>query len=78
LHRRWITQSQLVLGICIVALAIAAGVISERYVDRRFAFAAAADTETDPSAPCVNADGSWRNWSSPNVPMLSPKCEDGK
>jgi hypothetical protein len=29
-------------------------------------------------APCVETDGSWRHWSWPNVPMLSPKCEGAK
>jgi hypothetical protein len=24
---------------------------------------------------CVDKDGSWKNWSWANVPMLSPKCE---
>ncbi|CAN5506467.1 hypothetical protein BH11PSE4_BH11PSE4_06720 [soil metagenome] len=85
---KWMTRSQLGLGIAVVALAVAAGVVSERYVDRRFAKAPhelTDATSTPPAAPnpvptsaCVNADGTWRNWTSPNVPMLSPKCEDGK
>jgi hypothetical protein len=31
-----------------------------------------------PASACVERDGSWRNWSWPNVPMLSPKCEAAK
>jgi hypothetical protein len=82
MQSRWMTRSQLALGIAVVALAIVAGVVSERYVDRRFAARTGLqDQHTEPAAApsaCVNADGSWRNWTSPNVPMLSPKCEDGK
>jgi len=91
MHGSRITRSQLILGIAIVALAGAAGVISERYVERRFPVAPRAQNQSAepagaspaeplpvPPAACVNPDGTWRNWSSPNVPMLSPKCEDGK
>jgi hypothetical protein len=91
MHGSLMTRSQLIQGIAVVALAVIAGVISEGFVDRRFASRQNLQDEVpgpagkppseafpDAPAPCVNADGSWRNWTSPNVPMLSPKCEDGK
>ena len=28
------------------------------------------------SGACVDKDGSWKNWSWSNVPILSPKCDD--
>lgn len=34
---------------------------------------------TPSAAACVGDDGAWKNWPWPNVPTLSPKCdEDGR
>ncbi|AWM03421.1 hypothetical protein [Bradyrhizobium amphicarpaeae] len=57
---------------------IVAGYLSTTYVDQHFAsreamHAAAPSSGPAPSA-CVGEDGSWKNWSWPNVPALSPKC----
>ena len=85
------TRSQWAIGIATIVLTIIAGVISFDYVNRRFPPAPApveqvtaqdAKAQTDPAVKtpeaCVERDGSWRNWSWPNVPMLSPKCESAK
>ncbi|WP_441242261.1 hypothetical protein [Tardiphaga sp. 768_D3_N2_1] len=83
------TRSQWAIGIATIVLTIIAGVVSFDYVNRRFpapaeqAAAQDAKEQTDPTAAktpaaCVERDGSWRNWSWPNVPMLSPKCESAK
>ena len=86
------TRSQWAIGIATIVLTIIAGVMSFDYVNRRFPPKPApveqvteqdAKAQTDPSAAkppgaCVERDGSWRNWSWPNVPMLSPKCESAK
>jgi hypothetical protein len=87
-----VTRSQWAIGLATIVLAIIVGVMSFDYVNRRFPPAPApveqvtaqdAKAQTDPAAAktppaCVERDGSWRNWSWPNVPMLSPKCESGK
>ncbi|KZD24273.1 hypothetical protein A4A58_22530 [Tardiphaga robiniae] len=80
------------MGLATIVLTIIAGVMSFDYVNRRFPPKPApveqvteqdAKAQTDPAAVkppgvCVERDGSWRNWSWPNVPMLSPKCESAK
>ncbi|KYG23665.1 hypothetical protein SE92_28340 [Bradyrhizobium sp. AT1] len=55
---------------------IVAFYVSTSYVDQRFAARATAPAQTSAPAPsaCVGEDGSWKNWSWPNVPALSPKC----
>jgi len=87
-----VTRSQWVIGIATIVLTIIAGIMSFDYVNRRFPqksaptepAAAQDDKERADPAPvkppgaCVERDGSWRNWSWPNVPMLSPKCESAK
>jgi hypothetical protein len=87
-----VTRSQWAIGIATIVLTIIAGVISFDYVNRRFplkpppaeqAATPHAKDQTDrefvkSSGACTEPDGSWRNWSWPNVPMLSPKCETAK
>jgi hypothetical protein len=81
------TRSGFATGSIISIAVIAAGLVSARYVDRHFAMAEArkeraSDNQKDAPSPrpstssgaCVDADGSWKNWPWPNVPMLSPKC----
>ena len=52
----------------ILALAVVSNALLDIYFLRRDALAA-----QDRSA-CVDAKGSWVNWSWPNVPTLSPPC----
>jgi hypothetical protein len=80
-------RSQWFSGVAVTVLAIIAGTISFNDVNRRYAEAirdrdaagnAAANANSAPatsSTACVDSDGAWKNWSFPNVPMLSPKCE---
>jgi hypothetical protein len=83
-------RSGFTTGSIISVAVIAAGILSARYVDRHFATAAGRERvsnsqqETPSPQPstssgaCVDADGSWKNWPWPNVPMLSPKCRPDK
>ncbi len=73
------TRSELAKGSATFLVVIVAGFLSESYLDRHFVAETdkkAASTEsTEPSsAACVGKDGSWKNWSWSNVPILSPKC----
>jgi hypothetical protein len=72
------TRTELAMGTATFIAVIAAGLLSTTWVDRHYAAAAerplASDDIQTPSAPCVTADGSWKNWVWANVPMLSPKC----
>lgn len=84
------TRSEWAIGVTTIILAIIAGTISFDYVNRRYPDTPAdhpatksITEQTDtapvkPSGPCVAADGSWKNWPWPNVPMLSPKCDSAK
>jgi hypothetical protein len=84
------TRSGFVTGSIISVAVIAAGLVSTRYVNRHFATAAGRErvsnsqqeaTSPQPSTSsgaCIDADGSWKNWPWPNVPMLSPKCRPDK
>jgi hypothetical protein len=78
--------SDLTKGSTVLLGVIVAGYLSTTYVDQRFAApvkTASAPAPTSSSAPtnspassaCVDSDGSWKNWSWPNVPALSPKCK---
>jgi hypothetical protein len=67
------TRTELALGSMIFVAVIAAGIISVKQVDRHFA-AAEARGPAGTQGPCVDAEGSWKNWLWPNVPTLSPKC----
>jgi hypothetical protein len=85
-----VNRLQVAAGIATIVVAIVAGTISFDYVNRRYPATPAdhpttksAAEQTDsapvkPSGPCVAADGSWKNWPWPNVPMLSPKCDSAK
>ena len=81
------TKAELAKGSMIFITVIAAGSLSERYVDRTFAKAEATKNLAShdkveapgPPAPrgaCVDEEGSWKNWVWANLPMLSPKCAD--
>jgi hypothetical protein len=76
-----LTRSEWFMGVATTVLVIIAGTFSFDYVNRRYQATAAdpsADTSVAPAKPtaaCVDGDGAWKNWSYPNVPMLSPKCE---
>ncbi|MET0970042.1 MAG: hypothetical protein ABWY18_12620 [Tardiphaga sp.] len=81
-----LTTAQWLQGGATFAAVGLAGMVSIQAVNQRFAANEPRQVETgksdpaahDPAAPCIAADGTWRNWSQANVPMLSPKCEDGK
>ena len=68
------TRKELAMGSLTFAAVIVAGFVSVNLVDRHFA---SAETRSGPPEACVEADGSWKNWLWPNVPMLSPKCKPG-
>jgi hypothetical protein len=80
------TRSGFATGSIISIAVIAAGFVSTRYVDRHFATSTGKERSSNSqqeapspqpstsSSACVDADGSWKNWPWPNVPMLSPKC----
>ena len=83
------TRSGLARGSAIFATMVVAGFFLGTYLDQRFTYDAgdyadyhlvsagrpeAATPEKSRSA-CVGEDGSWKNWSWPNVPALSPKCK---
>ena len=65
-------------GSSVFLAVIVAGVLSTTYVDQRFALRevkhAAAPSNGPATSACVEEDGSWKNWTWPNVPALSPKC----
>ncbi|MBW7969196.1 hypothetical protein [Bradyrhizobium sp. BR 10289] len=71
--------SELAKGSSVMLGVIVAGYVSTSYVDQRFATSktASAPAQTTGPAPaaCVDEDGSWKHWSWPNVPALSPKCK---
>jgi hypothetical protein len=76
-----LTTAQWLQGGATSAAVVLAGTLSIQAVNQRFAAKEPRQVEmgkSDPAAPCIAADGTWRNWSQANVPMLSPKCEDGK
>jgi hypothetical protein len=77
------TRPEFAMGSLTFIAVAAAGLLSAAYVDRHFAMAEARKEQASSSKPetpspssgaCVDADGSWKNWPWPNVPMLSPKC----
>ena len=66
---------------------VVAGYFLGTYLDQRFTSDDAYDQATSydraeaplltpTAAACVGNDGSWKNWPWPNVPMLSPKCDE--
>lgn len=64
---------QTALAVATLALILILAVVSNAFVDiyflRREAQAAA-----QAGNACIDAKGSWVNWSWPNVPTLSPPC----
>lgn len=72
------TWAQFAKGSATFLVVIVAGIVSETYLDRHFVSdtdkAASSDSVDASSAACVDNDGSWKNWSWSNVPILSPKC----
>ena len=67
------TRSELAMGSATFIAIMAAGFLSQRYLDRHFV-APKAPAPSTSSAACVDENGSWKNWPWPNVPALSPKC----
>jgi hypothetical protein len=66
---------QLALSVATLALILVLAVVSNALVDIYFLRREAQATAQAGSA-CVDAKGSWVNWSWPNVPTLSPACPD--
>jgi len=83
------TRSGLARGSAIFATMVVAGFFLGTYLDQRFTYDAAdyadyhltsgdrqeAAAPDKSRSPCVGGDGSWKNWSWPNVPTLSPRCK---
>jgi hypothetical protein len=65
------TRTEFAAGSAVFLAVAIVGIVSTAWVDRHFA----AQSAQTPSAACVGADGSWKNWVWANVPMLSPKCD---
>ena len=76
------TRAEFAKGSVTFLVVIVAGFLSEIYLDRYLANeidkAASADSAEASSAACVEKDGSWKNWSWSNVPILSPKCREDR
>lgn len=66
------TKAQFVTGIAVTALIVMAGFVATPFVNR--AIPAAQPTAPSQDA-CVDTGRRWKNWSWPNVPWLSPPCE---
>ena len=75
------TRAEFAKGSSTFLVVIVAGFLSEIYLDRYFAKetdkTASSGVEAS-SAACVDHDGSWKNWSWSNVPILSPKCREDR
>ena len=61
---------------------VVTGFLLGTYLDRRFTsdeadYQVASIAGHQPSA-CIGEDGTWKHWHWANVPMLSPKCTDGR
>jgi hypothetical protein len=83
------TRSGLARGSAIFATMVVAGFFLGTYLDQQFTDDATDDadyhlvsagrpeaaTPEKSRSACVGEDGSWKNWSWPNVPALSPKCK---
>jgi hypothetical protein len=83
------TRAEFAKGSATLLVVLAAGLLSEKFLDRYFAAApndkaAASEVRAEAPAPaassaaCVGNDGSWKNWSWSNVPALSPKCQEDR
>jgi hypothetical protein len=78
------TLAEFAKGSATFLAVIVAGLLSEAYLDRHLAASetdkkvASSDSADASSAPCVEKDGSWKNWPWSNVPILSPKCREDR
>jgi len=83
------TLAEFAKGTTTFAVVIVAGLLSETYLDRHLpttnthqqalpSDGAEATAPPTASAACVVNDGSWKNWSWSNVPILSPKCAEDR
>ena len=76
------TLAEFAKGTTTFVVVIAAGLLSEVYLDRHLAASEAekkvASAPSTSSAACVEKDGSWKNWPWSNVPILSPKCREDR
>jgi hypothetical protein len=77
------TQPELLKGLAVFAIVIAAAWLSMPYADRYVASVspdkvAIPDQPPEGAATCVESDGSYRNWPWPNAPTLSPPCPPEK
>jgi hypothetical protein len=73
------TRFELVAGSAVFVTVITSGLASVRYVDRHVGRVVARQAPSGPQGACVDADGSWKNWSWANVPTGSPRCKpDGE
>jgi hypothetical protein len=77
------TRSGLARRAATLLVMVVAGYFLGTYLDQRFTsdeayyrLASSDRVETPAASACIGADGSWKNWPWPNVPALSPKCED--
>jgi hypothetical protein len=64
------TQGQFAMGLATFLTVVVVGFLSTNSVNQYF------DVTDAAKSACVRANGSWKNWSWSNVPMLSPKCSD--
>lgn len=73
-------RSEFAIGIATSVLVIAAALATTPYVNRLIPDATqSAGPATVPNhstLPCVDKDGSWKNWPWVNVPWLSPPCRE--
>jgi hypothetical protein len=76
------TWAEFAKGSATFLVVIVAGFVSEIYLDRHFASekdkATSSESAEASSAACVDNQGSWKNWSWSNVPILSPKCREDR
>jgi hypothetical protein len=73
------TLAEFAKGSATFLVVIAAGILSTTYVDRQFAARTAhAEAPSASTAACVDKEGGWKNWPWPNVPALSPKCDQDR
>jgi hypothetical protein len=75
------TWAEFAKGSATFLVVIVAGFLSEIYLDRYLPGeikALSNESAEASSAACVDNDGSWKNWSWSNVPILSPKCSEDR
>jgi hypothetical protein len=83
------TLAEFAKGTTTFVLVIVAGLLSETYLDRHLparethqqalpSDGAEAKAPSTASTACVENDGTWKNWSWSNVPILAPKCPEDR